>query len=91
MNLFRSIPKSASVGEENGIECLSGEGPGRNISSNCLTKSYNFLLRALSKCLLDTDRLGALRASLERLFQCLTTLTVKKGFLAAFCWICWLS
>lgn len=62
-----------------------------NMSSNCLTKSYSMLLRALSKGLLDIDRLGSLTASRGSLFQCLTALTVKKGFLAAFSWMCWLS
>jgi len=36
------------------------------------------LLRALSKCLLNPDRLGALTTSLGSLFQHLTTLSVKK-------------
>lgn len=38
-------------------------------------------LRALSKCLLDMDRLWASITSLEHLFQCLTPLSVKKCFL----------
>ena len=36
------------------------------------------LLRALSKCLLNTDRLGGSTTSLGSLFQGLTTLLVKK-------------
>ena len=39
------------------------------------------LLRAFSEGLLNTDRLGALTISPGRLFQCLTTLSVKKCFL----------
>ena len=35
------------------------------------------VLRALSKCLLNTDRLGASTTSLGSLFQCLTSLTQK--------------
>jgi len=39
------------------------------------------LLRALSKCLLNTERVGASTASLGSLFQCLSTLLVRKCFL----------
>jgi len=39
------------------------------------------LLWALSKYLLNTDRLGASITPLGSLFQCLTTLSVKKRFL----------
>ena len=39
------------------------------------------LLRALSKCLLNPDRLGASTSSLGSLFSSLTTLSVKKFFL----------
>ena len=41
------------------------------------------VLRALSKCLLSTDRLGASITSLGSLFQGLTTLSVKKCFLTS--------
>ena len=41
------------------------------------------MLRALSKCLLNTHRLGALATSLASLFQCLTTLSVNKCFLTS--------
>ena len=41
------------------------------------------LLQTLSKCLLNTDRLGESTASLGSLFQCLTTLLVKKCFLTS--------
>lgn len=55
------------------------------IKSNCLTisgltKSYSILLRALSKCLLDTDKHGASTTSLRSLLQYLTTLMVNKCF-----------
>jgi len=39
------------------------------------------LLRALPKCLLNTDGHGAPTNSLGNLFQCVTTLVVKKCFL----------
>jgi len=39
------------------------------------------MLRALSKCLSNTDSLGASTTSLGSLFQCLTTLSVKKCLL----------
>lgn len=39
------------------------------------------LLRALFQCLLNTDRLGAPATSPGSLFQCLTTLMVKKSSL----------
>lgn len=39
------------------------------------------LLRALSRCFLNSDRLGASTISLGILFQCLTALSVQKRFL----------
>lgn len=39
------------------------------------------VVKPLSKCLLDTDRPGALTMSLGSLFQCITTLSLKKHFL----------
>jgi len=41
------------------------------------------LLRALSKCLLNIDRLEALATPLGNLFQCLTTLSEEKFFLTS--------
>lgn len=43
-------------------------------------KVASMFLRALSKCLLSTDRFGALTMSLGSLSPCLTTLSVKKLF-----------
>lgn len=55
------------------------------------------LFRALSKCLLNTDRHGALVSLLGSQFQCLTTLKVKNFFLipsltlhSATLFYCWL-
>lgn len=39
------------------------------------------VVEPLSKCLLDTDRPRALTSSLGSLFQCMTTLSLKKHFL----------
>ena len=39
------------------------------------------LLRALSRCLLNTDRLAASTTSTASLFQCFATLSIKKCFL----------
>jgi len=49
------------------------------------------LLRALSKCLLNADRLETSTASLGSLFQCLTTLLVKKCFLMSSLNLSWCS
>ena len=49
------------------------------------------LLRALSKCLLSTDRHEAPATSLGSLFQYLTTLTVKKFFLLSSLSLPWCS
>lgn len=51
------------------------------MTSSGLTKSQSVLPRTLSKCLLNTDGPGALTTSLGKLFQCLSTLLVKKCFL----------
>lgn len=47
-------------------------------SASGLTKSYSMLLRALSKCLLSTDRHRVSITSLGSLFQCLIILTVNS-------------
>lgn len=39
------------------------------------------VVKPLSKCLSNADRPGALTTSLGRLFQCMTTLSLKKCFL----------
>lgn len=62
------------------------KGPTKITESNSpttsgLTKSQSVLLRALSKCLLNTDRSGALSALLGSLPQYLTTFMVKIFFL----------
>lgn len=42
-----------------------------------LTKSYSILMKALFKCLLNTNRHGAPMTSLGSMFQCLTILSVN--------------
>jgi len=56
-----------------------------------LTKTYSTLLRALSKCLLNTDRLGASTSSPGSLFQCLSTFSVHKCFLMSRINLPWFS
>lgn len=51
------------------------------LSNSGLTKNSRMLFRALSKCPLNIDRLGALVTSLGSLFQCLSTHSAKKCFL----------
>lgn len=47
------------------------------------------LLRALSKCLLNSDRPGASTMSPGSLLQCLTTYTINNFFLMASLNLCW--
>lgn len=59
------------------------KGPMKIIQYKCLTtsginKSYRTLLRALSKCLLNTDWHGTSTTSLGSMFQCLKTFMVQK-------------
>lgn len=51
------------------------------LSTSGLTRNWSLLLRALSKCFLNTDRRGASTSSLGSLFQYLTSLSIKKCFL----------
>jgi len=59
------------------------KGPTTITQSNCLTKSFSTLWRALSKCLFNPDRLGASTPSPGSLLQCLATLLAKKCFLVS--------
>lgn len=85
----RSIPCSFYLCQLNRTEnnlLLLLEGTTGIIWFNCLnisglTKSSRVLFRALSKCPLNTDRLGALATSLGNPFQYLSTHSAKKCFL----------